>query len=148
MFFDYPNEPHTTEIVFFFLYVFQMYFIACSYIISAIISFMLYYVITAQVVIKIDDYKTSLLLLVFGTNFLWLVNSVIAYGASGLLEAYRIAFYSYYVVLAAVAFNVIAYIGCVAKVRKMQLAKLEQYHAIIALISRYKWYPIIQVFGR
>ncbi len=149
LFFDYPNISDTIDIVFFYLYSFQIYFIACSYIISAIISFMLYVVISSQIVLKIDDYKYSLLAIVFLTNLLWFAVSVYKLYKHSFLDAYHGTFFSYYVILVAIAFNVAAYLGCLAKVRKMgDATKSEQFQAIVALIDRYKWYPIIQVFGR
>ncbi len=151
LFFDYPNELETITSVVYYTYSIQIFFLSCSYIISSIISYMLYNVISSQTVVRIDDYKYPLLCLVIAPNAVWWCVSVAALYTKGLVAAYHIVFYSYYIILATLVFNIISYIGCLLKVRKMKFvgsSTSPQANAILALVDRYKWYPIIQVLAR
>jgi len=135
----------------------------CSYIVSAIISYAVTYLMIYKKIFDIKKYKYVLTSVVLLPNLIWLPFCLIALDPRYKGELYNTKFtyfeMGYYIStllrLLPVAFNIICYVVNVFMMRKMinplqnKLGKSKKHEtAIASLVGRLKWYPLLQVAAR
>jgi hypothetical protein len=151
----YLSEPYSLEIFDFWLVTSSMFWAGwlASYTVSALISFMLVQLIVFNNIFDIDKHKYILIAIVLGP--ISICFTLILIGLFGKTRNMTLFFNAYnslnYLIFIPMTFNIVSYIVCRHKVNNMTsnlLIKHESSAAIISLMSRYKYYPILQVIGR
>ncbi len=107
---------------------------------------MLFHVIAYNKVFRAKENKTFLKLLVMGPNLIWMFFAFFFFFRGHVAKGYSAIFVACGIILLIVIFNIFAYFGCLYRtwqMRSLATVKGSKEFAIVRLVDRYKWYPII-----